>query len=157
MIGRDSAQFSGKAGAAQVFKFIGVELERKAQARCFSQDLAGFCQFENTFFTKNVHKGQFLSRGMRQPPFFGLGQCGFTQPVSIRSSITFVFPGNGVCAHVGGNKFERSNAVEQQDGLKLLELSFQIQPVTGLCFHSGGAVTESAQSPFKRLGNQFFQ
>ncbi len=57
MIHGDCPQLHRQAAAAQVFEFVHVCFERKAQFPGFFQDLTGLRQVESAIFAKDIHKG----------------------------------------------------------------------------------------------------
>ena len=58
MVGRNSPQFSGQARAAQVLKFVRMDLERKTQILGGFENAPGLRKVEGAFFAENIHKRQ---------------------------------------------------------------------------------------------------
>ncbi len=155
VVSRSGSQLHGQGGAAQVVKFVGVDLEREAQAAGGLQDLAGLSQVESLVLAEDIHKGRvFALGGVGLPPLLQDGQHGAGHQVGIALRVILVLGRDGMRAQESDGQIDGSFGIQGQQGFEQTQLGGGLQTVACLGFGGGGAGREHAQQAGARLGHE---
>ena len=155
VIGRGSTKLDSQGGASQVVKFVGVDLEREAQAFGCLQDLARLSQIEGFVLAEDIHKGRVPAFGsVGLPPLLQYGQHGTGHQVGIALRVILVFGGDGMRAQEGDGEFNGTFVVQCQQCFEQTQLGGGLQTIACLGFGGGGASGEHAQQARPGLGHE---
>ena len=155
VIGRGGTQLNGQGGGSQVVKFIGVDLEREAQAFGFFQDLAGLSQVEGFVLAEDIHKRRVPAfGGVGLPPLLQNGQHGIGHQVGITLRVVLVFRGDGMRSQEGDGQIDGTFGIQGQQGFEQAQLGGCLQTVACLGFGGGGTGGEHAQQARPGLGHE---
>src|SRR5258706_15315486 len=156
MICRCSTQFRCKGCAAEVVKFVCVDLKRESERAGLGQDLTRLFQSKGFCLAKDVHKRKGQARRVSLPPLLEHWKHSLRYFVRIPLRIVFEFRGNGVCTEKGDRKVKRALIIQGGQSFKQTQLCSRLQTVTRFCFSSGGTVSEHTKQARAGLSDERF-
>jgi len=153
----NSAELQRQGSSAEVFKFIHVRLEGKAQFPGAGEDLLCLCQIEGIVLTEHINERQRTGVMMVCPPIFQIRQHFSAHQPGVSLCASFIFRGNRVSRHERGCDLQRTFGVQLQQHFQLGNLGVPFQPVAGLGFSGGGTVAEHRQRTLTGLRVQLLR